>query len=144
MADVDHNSPVYLIGIVQKLTGLTGRQIRYYEHQNLLQPERTKGNQRLYSPADVERLMQIKKLLAEGLTIEGVRSSLAGDSPGTPAAAEDPVYSPPDFPPEPAPGSTALPGLPPRTKLASLYPVNNQAALQQLLETRQAQRRRNE
>ena len=31
-----------------KLTDLTARQIRYYEDQGLIQPERTAGNRRMY------------------------------------------------------------------------------------------------
>ena len=40
---------VFPIGTVMKLTDLTARQIRYYEDQGLIQPERTAGNRRMYS-----------------------------------------------------------------------------------------------
>ena len=76
MADVDPAVPVYPIGVVEKLTGLSGRQIRYYEKTGLVIPARTKGNQRLYSPLDVDKLLRVKTLLAEGLNVEGVRAML--------------------------------------------------------------------
>ena len=43
-----------------KLTDLTARQIRYYEDQGLIQPERTAGNRRMYSLNDMDRLLEIK------------------------------------------------------------------------------------
>lgn len=68
---------VYAIGVTKNLTGLTERQIRYYEAAQLLQPVRTPGNQRLYSPADIEQLLRIKILVGRGLTLDDVRQALA-------------------------------------------------------------------
>lgn len=56
-----------------KLTELTARQIRYYEANDLIAPERTKGNQRLFSFNDVDRLLQIKDLLDKGLNMAGIK-----------------------------------------------------------------------
>nr|WP_308113525.1 MerR family transcriptional regulator [Alicyclobacillus tolerans] len=69
--------PLFPIGIVQKLTGLTARQIRYYEQHGLVEPVRSEGKQRLFSFADVERLMEIRRLLDEGLNMAGVKAQLA-------------------------------------------------------------------
>lgn len=77
MPGVDPGVPVYPIGVVQRLTGLSARQIRYYEKEGLLAPSRTRGNRRLFSAADVERLRQVKSLLEQGLNLEGVRAYLA-------------------------------------------------------------------
>lgn len=73
---VDPDAAVYSIGVVQKLTGLSGRQIRYYDQQGLVRPKRTRGNRRLYSPADVERLRKIKELLDQGMNLAGIREWL--------------------------------------------------------------------
>lgn len=62
--------------MVKNLTGLTERRIRYYEEQGLIAPRRTAGGQRLYSPADVERLLRIKLLLHRGKSLEEVRRAL--------------------------------------------------------------------
>ena len=51
---------VFPIGTVMKLTDLTARQIRYYEDQGLIQPERTAGNRRMYSLNDMDRLLELK------------------------------------------------------------------------------------
>lgn len=57
-------------------TGLSSRQIRYYDQQELIFPARSKGNQRLFSASDIKRLLKIKELLAAGNSIETVRSKL--------------------------------------------------------------------
>ena len=40
---------VFSMSVVCKLTELTARQIRYYETHELVMPERTEGNKRLFS-----------------------------------------------------------------------------------------------
>lgn len=62
-----------------KLTELTARQIRYYEEHDLIQPERTSGNQRLFSFNDVDRLLEIKNFLDKGLNIAGIKLLIQGD-----------------------------------------------------------------
>ena len=61
------------MGVVIKLTGLTARQIRYYEARHLIAPQRSKGNRRLYSLNDVDRLLDIKDDLNAGLDIAGIQ-----------------------------------------------------------------------
>lgn len=138
MGAVDRSVPVYPIGIVQKLAGLSGRQIRYYEQQGLLAPERTKGNQRLYSPQDVDRLVRIKELLAQGLTLDGVRQHL--DTP----IAESTGSTGTPVPHLAIDHEHLITQMRSGTKIASLYPVRNQAALVQLLEARRAIKEQND
>ena len=63
---------VFPIGTVMKLTDLTARQIRYYEEQKLVAPQRTETNRRMYSLNDVDRLLEIKDYLAEGFSIQAI------------------------------------------------------------------------
>jgi MerR family transcriptional regulator, glutamine synthetase repressor len=74
---VRRNMPLFPMGIVTKLTELTPRQIRYYEEQGLIKPARTKGNQRLFSFNDVDRLLEIKALMEKGVNIAGVKEVLS-------------------------------------------------------------------
>lgn len=60
---------VFPIGTVMKLTDLTARQIRYYETKELVHPERTEGNQRMYSLNDVDRFLEIKDWLQAGYSM---------------------------------------------------------------------------
>ncbi|MCF8563132.1 MerR family transcriptional regulator [Alicyclobacillus tolerans] len=68
---------LFSIGTVQKLTGLTPRQIRYYEQHNLVSPVRSAGKQRLFSLVDVQRLMKIRELVELGLTMKRVKQKLS-------------------------------------------------------------------
>ncbi|HIZ95579.1 MerR family transcriptional regulator [Ligilactobacillus pobuzihii] len=61
------------IGTVMKLTDLSARQIRYYEQQGLVIPERNEGNRRMYSLNNVDQLLEIKDYLSEGINMAGIR-----------------------------------------------------------------------
>ncbi|MEW6243249.1 MAG: MerR family transcriptional regulator [Bacillota bacterium] len=76
MQDLQRFKATYPIGTVRQLTGLSERQIRYYEETELVVPERTPGGQRRYSQAHVEALLRIKALLAENRDIESIRHEL--------------------------------------------------------------------
>ncbi|SEK65433.1 oligopeptide transport system substrate-binding protein [Carnobacterium iners] len=64
---------VFTIGTVMKLTDLTARQIRYYEEQDLIHPERNEGNRRMFSLNDVDALLEIKDYIAEGINMAGIK-----------------------------------------------------------------------
>lgn len=66
-------TPLFSMNVVMKLTDLTARQIRYYEEQELILPNRSEGNRRLFSLNDIDRLLEIKDLIDKGLNIAGVR-----------------------------------------------------------------------
>lgn len=77
MSQQDRRSqPLFSIGIVKDLTGLTARQIRYYEEHQLIHPARTEGNQRLFSFNDVDRLLEIKDLIEKGINLAGIKQVL--------------------------------------------------------------------
>lgn len=73
------------IGDVARRTGLSVRTLRLYDELGLLVPSaRTSGDHRLYSPADLDRLLAIQHLKALGLSLSEVRAAL--DDPGFDAA----------------------------------------------------------
>jgi len=57
-----------------KLTSLTARQIRYYESQGLVLPQRNDGNRRMYSLNDIDRLLEIKDYLDDGVNVAGIKA----------------------------------------------------------------------
>ena len=65
--------PCYVISVAAKMVGVHAQTLRYYEREGIIKPSRSRGNQRLYSPIDVERLRQIKTLVDElGVNLAGV------------------------------------------------------------------------
>lgn len=76
MNDEIPTTAVYSMGVAERLTGLTARQIRYWEQYGLLAPARTRGRHRLYDDADILRLKEIKRLMAEGMGLAQVKQFL--------------------------------------------------------------------
>ncbi len=129
---VGPESPLFRIGVVRDLTGLTERQIRYYDQAGLVSPARTRGGTRMYSENDVAALGRIKEMMRGGFRVKEVKERLeeeklrgerragqpaarvgkaAGDQAGVLATEDErPII------------------------LRSIYPVSNQAALSKTLE----------
>jgi len=65
----------YKIGEVSRITGLPSYVLRFWESEfQFLQPQKSRGRQRVYTQKDVETLLQIKRMRYEqGFTIEGLR-----------------------------------------------------------------------
>jgi DNA-binding transcriptional MerR regulator len=67
----------YTMAVAVKLTGIESHCIRRYEAGGLLNPERTVGNQRLFSESDVEIIKEAAKLEDEGINVERIKAILA-------------------------------------------------------------------
>jgi MerR family transcriptional regulator, heat shock protein HspR len=67
----------YMISVAAELVGMHPQTLRIYEAKGLVRPQRTAGNTRLYSDADLERLRLIQRLTTElGLNLAGVEHVL--------------------------------------------------------------------
>lgn len=67
------DEPCYVISVAAKMLGVHAQTLRYYERMGLLSPSRTRGNIRLYSVRDLERLRRIKTLMDDlGINLAGV------------------------------------------------------------------------
>jgi MerR family transcriptional regulator/heat shock protein HspR len=65
--------PRYMISVAAEIVGMHPQTLRIYEAKGLVNPQRTAGNTRLYSEADLERLRVINRLTTElGLNLAGV------------------------------------------------------------------------
>jgi MerR family transcriptional regulator/heat shock protein HspR len=65
--------PRYMISVAAEIVGMHPQTLRIYEAKGLVNPQRTAGNTRLYSEADLERLRLINRLTTElGLNLAGV------------------------------------------------------------------------
>ncbi|WP_275677489.1 MerR family transcriptional regulator [Neobacillus drentensis] len=72
-SEIRRSMPLFPIGTVMQLTELTARQIRYYEEHQLISPARTEGNRRLFSLNDIDRLLEIKDLIDQGVNMAGIK-----------------------------------------------------------------------
>lgn len=64
--------PLYMISVAAELTGMHPQTLRVYEQKGLVNPGRSRGNTRLYSQADIDRLSLIGRLTDEGINLAGV------------------------------------------------------------------------
>jgi MerR family transcriptional regulator/heat shock protein HspR len=69
----DSDRPLYMISVAAELAGVHPQTLRIYERRSLVTPQRTAGNTRVYSDADIERLRLIQQLTQEeGINLAGV------------------------------------------------------------------------
>lgn len=67
------------INDVEQALGISKANIRFYEKQGLLTPERSENKYRIYSDADVERLKTIIVLRKLGIPVQNISKILDGD-----------------------------------------------------------------
>lgn len=86
----DDAEPVYPIGVVAELLGVSVQVVRRYDEPDLVAPERSEGGQRRYSRRDIARLARILELSEEGVSAPGIKrilaleGELAADEPDAP------------------------------------------------------------
>lgn len=69
----DSDRPLYMISVAAELAGVHPQTLRIYERRRLVSPQRSAGNTRLYSDADIERLRLVQQLTQEeGINLAGV------------------------------------------------------------------------
>ena len=66
------DKPLYMISVAAELTGMHPQTLRVYEQKGLVNPGRSRGNTRLYSQSDIDRLNLISQLTDEGINLAGV------------------------------------------------------------------------
>lgn len=69
----ERDEPIFIISVAARMLGVRTQTLRYYESIGLVEPARSKGNQRVYSQNDVERVRQIRNLMDDlGVNLAGV------------------------------------------------------------------------
>ncbi len=71
------NQGVFAISVAAEMVSMEIQNLRVYERRGLLEPDRTSGGTRLYSPDDIDRLHRIRDLLAAGLNLAGIAHVIA-------------------------------------------------------------------
>ena len=72
----DGSAPRYSIGQAADLLGVRPSLLRRLEASGVVSPARTDGDQRRYSREDLERLVDARALMSEGVSLAGVRRVL--------------------------------------------------------------------
>jgi len=71
-SDRSDDEPCFVISIAAKMVGMHAQSLRHYERLGLVRPSRSRGRVRLYSRADVERLLHIQRLVNDlGVNLAG-------------------------------------------------------------------------
>jgi MerR family transcriptional regulator/heat shock protein HspR len=71
--DSMYDEPCYVISVAARMVELHPQTLRYYERVGLIEPQRSGGNRRLYSPRDIEHVRSIIRLVDElGVNLAGV------------------------------------------------------------------------
>ncbi len=71
--EFEDSEPRYVISIAARMLGVHAQTLRYYERAGMIEPSRSRGNRRLYSTEDIERLRRIKTLIDDlGVNLAGV------------------------------------------------------------------------
>ncbi len=68
-----YEEPVFIISVAARMLGIRTQTLRYYESLGLIQPARTRGNQRVFSRRDIERVHRVRNLMEElGVNLAGI------------------------------------------------------------------------
>ena len=69
----DADEPLYMISVAARMVDLHPQTLRHYEKIGLLEPARSPGRMRMYSPRDIEKLRKITSLIEDlGVNLAGV------------------------------------------------------------------------
>jgi len=71
----DRKEPLYTLRVASRLTGISVYTIQQYIRKGLILPYKTATNRNLFSEIDIERLLNIRRLIDEqGLNIAGIKA----------------------------------------------------------------------
>jgi len=72
MPAVPDEEPRYVISIAAQVLGVHPQTLRLYEREGLIEPRRSRGNIRLYSDRDLERIRVMQRLTSDlGVNLAG-------------------------------------------------------------------------
>ncbi|MCH7482462.1 MAG: MerR family transcriptional regulator [Chloroflexi bacterium] len=70
---VAEDEPCYVISVAARMVGVHAQTLRTYERTGLMDPARSRGNIRMYSPHDLQRARWIRSLIDDlGINLAGV------------------------------------------------------------------------
>ncbi|RAS74552.1 MerR family transcriptional regulator [Priestia endophytica] len=71
---------IMTMSTVKEMTGLSERQIRYYEEKKLVFPDRSPSGIRKYSLSDIRLLINIAEQIKKGVRTDLIREQIHGEN----------------------------------------------------------------
>lgn len=69
---IESEEPRYVISVAAKILGVRTYTLRYYEKIGIIEPQRSRGNIRLYSDRDMVQIKRMKMLIEDlGINLAG-------------------------------------------------------------------------
>lgn len=65
---------VYVISVAAELVGTHPQTLREYERRGLISPSRSTGGNRRYTHEDIQKVLRVKKLREEGMSLTAISS----------------------------------------------------------------------
>ena len=65
---------VYVMSVAAELVGTHPQTLREYERRGFISPKRTDGGNRRYTHADIEKVLRVKRLRDEGMSLTAIAS----------------------------------------------------------------------
>ena len=75
--DGEHSEPVaavYVMSVAAELVGTHPQTLREYERRGFITPQRTSGGNRRYTPSDIQKVLRIRQLRDEGMSLTAIAS----------------------------------------------------------------------
>lgn len=70
--EIEIDAAVYVMSVAAELVGTHPQTLREYERRGLISPQRTQGGNRRYTQSDIKKVLRIKKLRDEGMSLTAV------------------------------------------------------------------------
>lgn len=65
---------VYVMSVAAELVGTHPQTLREYERRGLISPQRSGGGNRRYTQADIQKVLRVKRLRDEGMSLTAIAS----------------------------------------------------------------------
>ena len=68
------HAAVYVMSVAAELVGTHPQTLREYERRGLISPYRTDGGNRRYTQSDIQKVLRVKKMRVEGMSLTAIAS----------------------------------------------------------------------
>lgn len=73
---IESEAAVYVMSVAAELIGTHPQTLRDYERRGLVSPQRSTGGNRRYTKSDIQKVLRVKKLREEGMSLTAISAML--------------------------------------------------------------------